>query len=107
MKRVLIITYYWPPAGGPGVQRVLKFARYLPEYGWDPLILSVRNGEYPARDETLQKEVPAELPVFLARARDPFTLYKNGPGKTARLSRSRYWHKTSPACVTLWRLLYA
>lgn len=81
MKRVLIITYYWPPAGGPGVQRVLKFARYLPEYGWDPLILSVRNGEYPARDETLLKEVPAELPVFLARARDPFTLYKKWTGK--------------------------
>jgi len=40
MKKVLIITYYWPPAGGPGVQRVLKFAKYLPEFGWQPIILN-------------------------------------------------------------------
>ncbi len=41
MQKVLIITYHWPPAGGPGVQRVLKFAKYLPAFGWTPLILTV------------------------------------------------------------------
>lgn len=81
MKRVLIITYYWPPAGGPGVQRVLKFARYLPEYGWEPVILTVENGEYPARDETLLKEISTGLPVFRTGSRDPFTLYKKWTGR--------------------------
>ena len=56
MKKVLIITYYWPPSGGPGVQRVLKFCKYLPKYGWQPVILTVKDGEYPARDETLLSE---------------------------------------------------
>lgn len=82
MKHVLIITYYWPPAGGPGVQRVLKFAHYLPDYGWEPIILTVAKGEYPARDETLLKEVPDTLPVFRTGARDLFTLYKKWTGKS-------------------------
>ena len=56
MKKVLIVTYYWPPSGGPGVQRVLKFCKYLPEYGWEPVILTVKDGEYPSRDETLLSE---------------------------------------------------
>jgi len=55
MKKVLIITYYWPPAGGPGVQRVLKFAKYLPEFGWQPVILTAKNGDYLAINKTLEK----------------------------------------------------
>ncbi|MDX9780372.1 MAG: glycosyltransferase [bacterium] len=82
MKRVLIITYYWPPAGGPGVQRVLKFAKYLPGYGWEPLILTVKDGEYPARDVSLLDEVPQNLPLFRTRTREPFTLYKKWTGKS-------------------------
>ena len=41
MNKVLIITYYWPPSGGAGVQRWLKFSKYLPEFGWEPIILTV------------------------------------------------------------------
>ena len=41
MKKILIITYYWPPSGGPGVQRWLKFSKYLPEFGYDPIIITV------------------------------------------------------------------
>ena len=48
MKKVLIITYYWPPAGGAGVQRVLKFAKYLPQFGWQPIILTVENPDCPS-----------------------------------------------------------
>ncbi|HED11421.1 MAG TPA: group 1 glycosyl transferase, partial [Caldithrix abyssi] len=48
MKTVLIISYYWPPAGGPGVQRPLKFARYLHELGWKVVVLTVKDGVYPA-----------------------------------------------------------
>ena len=63
-KKVLIITYYWPPSGGPGVQRVLNFAKYLPKFGWEPIILTVRKGEYPARDISLEKEIPSGLKIY-------------------------------------------
>jgi len=76
MKKVLIITYYWPPAGGPGVQRVLKFAKYLPAFGWQPIILTVKNGEYPAHDETLVNNIPKECKVFTTRTFEPFNLYR-------------------------------
>lgn len=75
-KKVLIITYYWPPAGGPGVQRVLKFAKYLPEFGWEPIILTVKNGDYPAIDESLEKDIPPTLKVFKTKTLEPFTIYK-------------------------------
>ena len=80
MKKVLIITYYWPPAGGPGVQRVLKFAKYLPEFGWQPIILTVQNGEYPAHDESLFADIPKECKVYKTPAIEPFSLYKKFTG---------------------------
>jgi len=83
MKKVLIITYYWPPAGGPGVQRILKFAKYLPEYGWEPIILTIKNGEYPALDETLIKEVSAKTKIFRSEAKGPFSLYRRFSGDTS------------------------
>jgi len=82
-KKVLIVTYYWPPAGGPGVQRVLKFAKYLPEFGWQPLILTVKNGEYPAFDPTLEKEVPEAARVFRTAAIEPNFLYKKFTGMSS------------------------
>lgn len=75
-KKVLIITYYWPPAGGPGVQRVLKFAKYLPEFGWEPIILTVTNGDYPAMDFSLEKEIPDNIKVFRTKTLEPFSLFK-------------------------------
>ncbi len=59
MKKILIITYYWPPSGGPGVQRWLKFAKYLPEFGWEPIVLTVDENyaSYPQKDSSLLKEV--------------------------------------------------
>ena len=56
MKNVLIISYYWPPSGGPGVQRVLKFCKYLPSYGWNPIVLTVKDGEFPVSDISLQND---------------------------------------------------
>lgn len=81
MKTVLIITYYWPPAGGPGVQRVLKFAKYLPDYGWRPIILTVENGEYPAIDESLAKDIPNDLVVHKTASLEVFSLYRKMTGK--------------------------
>lgn len=84
MKKVLILTYYWPPAGGPGVQRVLKFAKYLPQFGWEPVILTVKNGEYPAIDESLLQDIPENLKVYKTKTLEPFQFYKslsNSKGK--------------------------
>jgi hypothetical protein len=62
VKKVLIITYYWPPSGGAGVQRWLKFSKYLPEYGVDPLVLTVDPdfATYPQTDTSLSNEIPAD-----------------------------------------------
>lgn len=76
MNRVLIITYYWPPSGGAGVQRWLKFSKYLPQSGWEPVILTVdpRYAAYPVIDKTLEGEVSDQVKVFKTKARDYFAL---------------------------------
>ena len=70
MNKVLIITYYWPPSGGAGVQRWLRFAGYLPSYGWEPVILTVdpQYASYPQRDESLVKEVPSSTEVIRTKS---------------------------------------
>ncbi|MGB8491633.1 MAG: glycosyltransferase, partial [Bacteroidales bacterium] len=83
MQKVLIITYYWPPGSGAGVQRWLKFSKYLPQYGWEPVILTVdpAYATYPALDDTLNNDVPAQLKVHKTKARDYFRLYKKDKSK--------------------------
>lgn len=78
MEKVLIITYYWPPSGGPGVQRWLKFATYLPSFGIQPVILTVdpQHATYPIIDESLVLKVPSPLEVFSTQTAEPYTLYK-------------------------------
>ncbi|TVR71723.1 MAG: glycosyltransferase [Marinilabiliales bacterium] len=70
MKKVLIITYYWPPSGGAGVQRWLKFSRYLPQYGIEPFVITVDKdyASYPQPDPSLEKDVPGQLKVFKTRS---------------------------------------
>ena len=76
MKRVLIITYYWPPSGGSGVQRWLKMSKYLPEYGWQPVIYTTENAEYPIIDPSLEKNVPADMEVIRQPIVEPYNFYK-------------------------------
>ncbi|RXR19195.1 glycosyl transferase family 1 [Flavobacterium amnicola] len=64
MKKVLIITYYWPPAGGPGVQRWLKFVKYLPDFGIQPVVYIPENPTYPLVDENLLSEV-SDIAIIL------------------------------------------
>ncbi|OGC86489.1 MAG: hypothetical protein A2142_07975 [candidate division Zixibacteria bacterium RBG_16_48_11] len=70
-KKVLIIAYYFPPLGGAGVQRVLKFVKYLPDFGWEAVVLTVKNISYPAWDQTLLGEVPKGVEVFRTGSLDP------------------------------------
>jgi len=76
MKRVLIITYYWPPSGGSGVQRWLKMSKYLPEYGWQPVIYTTENAEYPIVDPSLEKDVSPQAEVIRRPIFEPYSFYK-------------------------------
>lgn len=69
--KVLIITYYWPPAGGSGVQRWLKFVKYLPEFGVTPVVFTVENPEYAVEDESLQNEVADDVEVIRGKIWEP------------------------------------
>ncbi|MBH1960258.1 MAG: glycosyl transferase family 1, partial [Flavobacteriia bacterium] len=73
-KKILIITYYWPPAGGPGVQRWLKFVKYLPEFGWKPTVFIPENPSYPIVDETLQSEVSNDLEIIRTKIWEPYQI---------------------------------
>ena len=81
MKRVLIISYYWPPNGGAGVYRWLKMSKYLPEHGWQPIIYTPSNPERAADDPELLKDVAADLSVWKRPITEPFSLYKRFTGK--------------------------
>lgn len=91
MPKILIITYYWPPAGGPGVQRVLKFVKYLHQFGWEPVILTVKNGEFPAIDHSLSDNIPNSLYIYKSKLLEPSSLYKKFIG----------WKKSEPLPVAL------
>ena len=83
MKRALIISYYWPPSGGSGVQRWVKFAKYLPSEGWQPVIYTPENPELTAIDESLCKEIPPEAEIIRTHITEPYDLYRRltGAGK--------------------------
>jgi len=76
MKRVLIITYYWPPAGGSGVQRWVKFSKYLPSQGWQPVIYTPLNPEISSIDETLVNDVPDEAEIIKTSITEPYSIYR-------------------------------
>ena len=83
MKRVLVITYYWPPSGGSGVQRWVKFAKYLPLEGWQPVIYTPENPEYTAIDHTLEAEIPREAEIIRRPITEPYNIYRKLMGKGA------------------------
>lgn len=86
-KKVLIITYYWPPSGGSGVQRWLKFSKYLHEFGWEPIIYTPENPEAPATDESLARDIPEGIQVIKQPIWEPYSFYKKftGQKKEARV----------------------
>ncbi|WP_158977699.1 glycosyltransferase family 4 protein [Cellulophaga sp. L1A9] len=74
MKKVLIITYYWPPAGGPGVQRWLKFVKYLRDFNIEPVLFIPENPNYPIRDTAFLKEIPEGIKTVKQTIFEPYQL---------------------------------
>lgn len=74
-KKVLIIAYYWPPSGGSGVQRWLKFVKYLPEFGWKPFVFTPENPAFDIKDPSLLKDVPADAEVIHFPIWEPYELF--------------------------------
>ena len=76
MKKVLVISYFFPPLGGVGVQRTLKFVKYLLQFGWKPIVLSVKNPDYHLFDPDLLEEIPKEVEVIRTYSLEPTRLFK-------------------------------
>src|SRR5688572_8773622 len=74
-KNVLIIAYYWPPSGGSGVQRWLKFVKYLPQFGWTPYVFTPENPSFAIKDESLLKDVPDEAEVIRFPIWEPYEAF--------------------------------
>lgn len=81
MKKVLIISYYWPPCGGIGVLRCLKMAKYLRRYGWEPIVYTAENPHYPSIDYGNEKDIPAGMTVLKGKIWEPYSIYKLLTGK--------------------------
>lgn len=81
MRKVLIITYYWPPSGGAGVQRWLKFVKYLREFGWEPVIYTPENPGFNLIDNTLAKDIPEGIEVIKTSIWEPYGFYKKFTGQ--------------------------
>ncbi len=80
-KKVLIISYYWPPAGGISVLRSLKIAKHLATTDWEPIIYTVKDGQYPIIESDNEKHVPAGITVLKQPCFEPFELYKKLTGR--------------------------
>ncbi|MDP2960921.1 MAG: glycosyltransferase, partial [candidate division Zixibacteria bacterium] len=96
-KKVLIIAYHFPPLGGGGVYRTLKFAKYLPLFGWEPIILTVSNPDHPLWDYSLLKELPVDIQVYRVPAfefsrweRKFFSLFKPGRNLKKEKQKDRF-----------------
>ena len=93
-KRLLFVSYPFPPVGGAGVQRTTKFVKYLPHYGWRASVLTVANPSVPAFDESLAADVPPETVVCRAKTWEPSYALKSkvaagvgGPGRGVSVRR--------------------
>jgi glycosyltransferase involved in cell wall biosynthesis len=81
MRKALIITYYWIPSGGSGVQRWVKFTKYLRNFGWEPIIYTPENPEYPSIDNSFEKDIPSDIQIIKTPIWEPYNVYRNLAGK--------------------------
>ena len=83
LKKVLVIAYYWPPSAGSGVQRWLKFVKYLRDYGWEPVVYTPENPDFDLQDQRLADEIPAGVQVLKRPILEPFQWYSRLTGQKA------------------------
>ena len=103
MKRVLVIAYYWPPSGGSGVQRWVKFVKYLPSEGWEPVVFAPENADYPSLDPSFEKELPEGLEVLRGRIWEPYAAYRKLTGaKSTQVTEISSGEKTWKQKLSLW-----
>jgi glycosyltransferase involved in cell wall biosynthesis len=105
--KVLIITYYWPPGGGAGVQRWLKFVKYLPGYGWQPVVYTPENGEMPVADASLEKDIPQGTEVIRKPIWEPYNAYKKfiGAAKHEKINTGFLTERKKPGLaekISVW-----
>ena len=81
MKKILIITYYWIPSGGAGVQRWVKFTKYLRHFGYEPVIYTPENPEYPSIDHSFSKDIPEGIEILKTPIWEPYEIYRKLTGK--------------------------
>ena len=82
MNKVLFITYYWPPSGKASIHWPLKMIKFLPNFGWEPSVLTVRNEDvFSKKDEVLLKDIDENLKVYKTNSYEPFEIYKKFTGK--------------------------
>lgn len=100
-KKVLIITYYWPPSGGSGVQRWVKFVKYLRNFGWEPILYTPSNPELFDIDESLINDLPPDLEVLKTPIWEPYLLYKKFVGlKQNTQLKTGMIHKSANQSIT-------
>ena len=103
MKRVLVIAYYWPPSGGSGVQRWVKFVKYLPSEGWEPVVFAPENADYPSLDPSFEKELPENLEVLRGKIWEPYAAYRKLTGaKSTQVTEISSGEKTWKQKLSLW-----
>lgn len=97
-KKVLIISYYWPPSGGIAVLRCLKWAKYLREFGWEPIVYTAKDAHYPSLDPSNEKDIPEGLTVLRGKIFEPYSLYKRftGQAKDANVNNVFYVQDEQP-----------
>ncbi len=105
MKRLLIITYYWPPTGGSGVQRWVKFSKYLPQFGWQPVIYTPENPEQLAVDESLLSDIPDCAEIIKTHISEPYEIYRRlagSKGKAQEVNPLNAQKKSLGKRISLW-----
>jgi glycosyltransferase involved in cell wall biosynthesis len=92
MKKILIISYYWPPCGGIGVLRCLKISKYLREFGWEPVVFTAEDAHYPSIDHSNDKDIPEGITILKQKIWEPYHIYKfiTGQKKDANVNNVFY-----------------
>jgi len=95
-----MVAYFFPPAGAVGVYRTLKFAKYLPEFGWSPVVLTTSNGRFPTYDASLLRLIPEGVPVHRVRGMEALNEGFDGP--QAETPRKTLWSRLHTRLYLLW-----